>query len=168
MPASDQGVNRDRYMVIPRVLIFVTRRDSILLLKLLPRNGKVTQWTGRYNGLGGHIERGEDSLFAARRELLEESGIQADLHLCGIMIVDTGEEVGIELHIFGGEYSSGELVSTPEGVPEWIPIKALEQTPLVEDAPVLIGKVMAMRRGNPPFTARSFYNHHNQLIVQFS
>jgi 8-oxo-dGTP diphosphatase len=138
------------------------------LLKLLPRNGKVTRWTGRYNGLGGHIERGEDSLTAARRELLEEGGVQANLHLCGILIVDTGEDVGIELHVYGGEYISGELISTYEGIPEWIPIKALEQTPLVEDGPALIGKILAMKRGDPPFMARSFYDDAGKLIVEFT
>ncbi len=167
MPASDQRLNRDRYSVIPRVLIFVTRGTCILLLKLLPRDGKTTRWTGRYNGLGGHIERGEDSLTAARRELLEEGGIEADLHLCGILIVDTGEDVGIELHIFGGEYVSGELTSTQEGVPEWIPFNALPQTPLLEDGPVLIGKVFGTKRGDPPFLARSFYDEAGKLIVKF-
>lgn len=168
MPASDQRINRDRYMVIPRVLIFVTGGESILLLKLLPRNGKVTRWTGRYNGLGGHIERGEDPLAAARRELFEESGVRANLRLCGTLIVDTGEDVGIELHVFGGEYVSGELRPTPEGVPEWIPIHALEQIPLLEDAPVLIGKVLAMKPGDPPFLARSFYDAEEKLIVKIA
>jgi 8-oxo-dGTP diphosphatase len=168
MPASDQRINRDRYTVIPRVLIFVTRGEEILLLKLLPRHGKVSRWTGRYNGLGGHIERGEDSLIAARRELLEEGGVQADLHLCGILIVDTGEDVGIELHIFGGEYISGELTSTYEGIPEWIPIKSLEQIPLLEDGPALTGKILAMKRGDLPFLARSFYDDAGKLIVKFA
>jgi 8-oxo-dGTP diphosphatase len=166
MPVSDQRLNRDRYSVIPRVLIFVTRGDSILLLKLLPRDGKAWRWAGRYNGLGGHVERGEDSLTAARRELMEESGVQADLHLCGILIVDTGEDVGIELHIFGGDYVSGELTSTREGIPEWIPINALEQFPLLEDGPVLISKVLGMKRGDPPFLARSFYDETGKLVVK--
>jgi 8-oxo-dGTP diphosphatase len=167
MPVSDQRVNRDRYTVIPRVLIFITRGTCILLLKLLPRNGKASTWTGRYNGLGGHIERGEDSLTAARRELLEEAGVMADLHLCGNLIVDTGEAVGIELHIFRGEYVSGELAATSEGVPEWIEVSTLAHTPLVDDGPVLIGKILAMKRGDPPFLARSFYNDAGKLIVKF-
>jgi 8-oxo-dGTP diphosphatase len=168
MPVSDQGLNRDRYMVVPRVLIFITCGDQILLLKLLPRHGKVSRWTGRYNGLGGHIERGEDSLTAARRELLEEGGVQANLHLCGILIVDTGEDVGIELHVYGGEYISGELTSTYEGIPEWIPIKSLEQIPLLEDGPVLIGKILAMKRGDPPFLVRSFYDDTGKLNLKFA
>jgi len=57
MPVSDQGINIDRYMLIPRAMIFVRRGDSYLLLK-----GALTKrlWAGKYNGLGGHVEPGGD------------------------------------------------------------------------------------------------------------
>lgn len=155
--SEEQNINRSRYMVIPRVLIFVTRGEEILLLKIAPRNGKVTRWTGRFNGLGGHIERGEDSLTAAQRELLEEAGVTANLRLCGILLVDTGEDVGIELNIFRGDYLSGELLSTHEGKPEWIPVEKLPNIPLVDDGPALIDKVLSVKPGGPPFCGRSFY-----------
>lgn len=162
---EEQNINRSRYMVIPRVIVFVTRGEEILLLKIAPCNGKVTRWTGRYNGLGGHIERGEDSLTAAHRELLEEAGVTANLRLCGVLLVDTGEDVGIELHVFTGEYLTGELLSTHEGAPEWIPLNRLDVTPLVDDGPVLIGKVLAMQPGAPPFCARSFYEDGELKVV---
>ena len=68
MPIADQGVSSDRYQLIPRTLIFLTRGESVLLLKGAP-NKRI--WANRYNGVGGHIERGEDAHTAARRELLE-------------------------------------------------------------------------------------------------
>ena len=71
MPQSDQGATNDRYAVIPRVAIFLRREDSFLLLKGAPTK---RLWANKYNGLGGHVERGEDALFAAKRELLEETG----------------------------------------------------------------------------------------------
>ncbi len=73
MPASDQGVHNDRYQVIPRSLIFVRRGEQVLLLKGAAHK---RLWANLYNGIGGHIERGEDALSAARRELAEESGLQ--------------------------------------------------------------------------------------------
>jgi hypothetical protein len=99
--------------------------------------------------------------------LLEESGVKANLRLCGNLIVNTEEEVGIELHVFSGEYVSGELLSTHEGVPEWIPIKDLAQTPLVDDGPILIEKILALKPGAPPFCARSFYAERGFVNVIF-
>ncbi|MCC6030919.1 MAG: NUDIX hydrolase [Desulfurococcales archaeon] len=54
----------------------------ILLIKRLYPPGR-----GRWSIPGGHVEKGEDVLEAAKRELYEETGIDADP--VGVMNVDT-------------------------------------------------------------------------------
>ena len=164
MPQSDQGVTNDRYAVIPRTAIFLRRGDSFLLLKGAPTK---RLWANKYNGLGGHIERGEDVLAAAKRELLEETGLTADLWLCGTLIVDAGE-TGIALYFFTGECPQGEPVPSKEGNAEWIPFDRISTLPVVEDLPVLLTRIQSMKRGDPPFNARSYYDEREQLIVEFA
>jgi 8-oxo-dGTP diphosphatase len=165
MPQSDQGPNHDRYSLIPRTAIFLRRGNAYLLLKGAPTK---RLWANKYNGLGGHVERGEDVLSAAKRELLEETGLHADLWLCGTLIVDAGR-VGICLFIFGGECleGEGEPASSKEGQAEWISFDKIQDLPIVEDLPVLLSKIHAMQPGDPPFHARSYYDRDEKIKVEF-
>src|SRR5262245_52665078 len=128
MPKPDQAISKNRYTVIPRAGIFLRRGDSYLLLKGAPTK---RIWPNKYNGLGGHIEKGENILTAAKREMLEESSLNADLWLCGTVIIDAGE-TGICLFLFTGECLEGEPQPSSEGMPEWIPYDSIPELPVVE------------------------------------
>jgi 8-oxo-dGTP pyrophosphatase MutT (NUDIX family) len=167
MPVSDQQVKPERYLIIPRVLIFLMRSDSVLLMKLLPKNGKISGWTGRYNGPGGHVEMGEDILSAAHRELLEETGLTATLSLCGTVMVNTGQQTGIGLFIFRGENAVGSLLASPEGLPEWLRLDELENYPLVEDVAMFLARIKKMQAGEPAFSASSWYDLDGRLNLVF-
>ena len=162
MPRSDQGITRERYMLIPRTAIFLRRGDMYLLLKGAPTK---RLWAGKYNGLGGHVERGEDILSAAKRELMEEAGLESDLWLCGTVVVDV-DDVGVCLFVFSGESLKGEPKPSVEGTAEWVRFDAIDKLPVVEDLPILLNKIHSMKRGDPPFSARSFYKDE-KLIVEF-
>jgi 8-oxo-dGTP diphosphatase len=163
MSVSDQGIRKDRYAVIPRVAVFLRRGDSYLLLKGAPTK---RLWANKYNGLGGHVERGEDALSAAKREVLEETGLSVNLWLCGTVIVDAGE-TGVCLFIFSGEVLEGEPKPSEEGLAEWIEIQRIGELPVVDDLPVMLARIHGMKRGDPPFFARSFYEEEGKLVIKF-
>lgn len=164
MPKNDQRLSFDRYVCIPRTLIFLTRGDRILLLKGAPTK---RLWANQYNGVGGHVEYGEDVLTAAKRELLEETGLSADLGLVGTLMVDVEPEMGVCLYIFSGESLTGEPRPSIEGTPEWLPRNELNQHPLVEDVAILLARIQKMQPGDPPFAAHSFYDEQERLKVKF-
>lgn len=168
MPVSDQGASSSRYAIIPRTLIFITRGDQILLLKGAPDK---RLWANQYNGVGGHVERGEDILSAARRELLEETGLQIEgLWLSGLMVVDTGNSPGVGVFILRGELndSFAEAKPSSEGSLEWVPLEQLGQRPLVDDLKILLPRVLSQRHDQPPFSAKSYYDENSRQIVRFA
>jgi len=163
---ADQGVSDNRFAVIPRTLIFLFHGDEVLLIK---GNPKKRLWANRYNALGGHIERGEDVLTAARRELKEESGLEVqDLHFCGTVVIETGQEKGILLLVFWGEYQGGELSDSVEGTLEWISLSRIDQYELVEDLPVMVPHVLRHREQRSFFSASYRYDDQDRLIIAYS
>jgi 8-oxo-dGTP diphosphatase len=165
MPASEQGVNLERYMLVPRTLIFITRGDRVLLLQGAEDK---RLWAGLYNGVGGHVEQGEDVLSAAKREVLEETGlVDARLWLCGTITIDTQLNPGVGVFVFKGECDSEEVRKSDEGFLKWVHKADILQLALVSDLRVLLPKILEMNRGDEPFSARSYYDTSGQLITIF-
>jgi hypothetical protein len=46
-------------------------------------------------------------------------------------------------------------------------VNSIPHLPVVEDLPVLLGRIHSMKRGDPPFAARSYYDENEKLNVVF-
>jgi 8-oxo-dGTP diphosphatase len=168
MGVKDQGIEHSkcRYRVSPRTLIFITHDNKVLLLK-----GAADKriWPGKYNGIGGHVERGESVKSAALREIAEETGLAAvdDLTLRGVINIATDDpDLGIMLFVFTAVSESTELSASQEGTPEWVDWRQLDPSAMVEDLPLLLPRVLSM----PPtalFFARYWYDENDRLQIDF-
>lgn len=155
-----------RTLVIPRVLCFLLSGEDVLLLRHAPNR---PDWPGRYNGIGGHVEPGEDVLSAARREIAEEAGVPvADLRLCGIIhVAPTGPEPGVLLFVFTARALSREVRPSDEGTPVWVPLRELPNTEVVADIPAILERALAMSPCSPPFFAVSTWDGEGQVRLVF-
>ncbi len=167
MGAKDQGADATagRWLTLPRTLCFVTHGSDVLLMK---RGEHKRVYPGRYNGVGGHIERDEDPLTGAVREIQEETGLDVtDVQLRGVLHVDAGEPTGILVFVFTAVAVSRAFTDCDEGTLEWVPLDAVDDLPLVEDLPVLLPAVFD-HPGARPFFAHTSYDADDQQILVFA
>ncbi len=166
MPKSDQGIHADRYLIIPRTLVFLFNdRDEVLLIQ-----GAADKrlWAGLYNGIGGHVEQGEDILTAAERELLEETGLRnIRLSHCGQIMVDVSPEKGVAIFIFCGIVATEKklLQTSEEGTLHWVPLDSLGDYDLVEDLYILIPEIRKRSNEKIFLVGRYAYGEDEEMTV---
>jgi 8-oxo-dGTP diphosphatase len=113
------------------------------------------RFAGLWNGIGGHVEPGEDVRLAARRELREESGIDAE----GLSLRGVVHETGLlgeayVVFLFVAPVESRALA--PEAGAElcWQPLDRLAELQLVSDLPALLPRLLAA--GEPVFATERY------------
>lgn len=168
MGSQEQGADATagRWLVIPRTLCFVRNGPDILLMKRAPHK---RVFPGRYNGVGGHIERDEDPLTSARREIMEETGLTVhDLCLRAVYNIDVGADTGIVLFVFTASSDSRDLAQTPEGELQWVPVDAVGNLDLVEDLPLLLPRVLALPSDAAPLFVHVSYDEQDNIRMRWA
>jgi len=161
------GAAKDRYTVIPRALCFVQHGEEVLLLRGGPHK---RLWAGKLNGVGGHIERGEDPATAARREVREETGLEVTgLRLAAVVQVDAGDPgTGVLFFVFTARAATREVGPCPDGDLLWLPVNRLPWEEMVEDLPVLLPRVLALVPGDERLFAAYRYDEQDRLVISFA
>ncbi|MEA1978785.1 MAG: NUDIX domain-containing protein [Chloroflexota bacterium] len=168
MSLPGQQVQAGRYSVVPRCLSFLLHKEKVLLIRIAEDRGS---WSGLLNGVGGHIERGEDPRSAALREIKEETGLilsPVSLYLSGVVTVDVGASPGVGLYIFVGETETLETLSSDEGTPEWIDLDDFEKQSLVKDLPALLPRAIKSYQNKQPFCAVTTFDEDGSPKIRFN
>lgn len=165
MTINPQRIIQGRYQVVPRTLILVMDQGKVLLQKGAPSK-KI--WAGLYNGLGGHVEKGEDLLTSAKRELLEEAGIICqELKMFGSVIIDVDDEKGILMFVFAGYHPEGKMTPSEEGSLEWVELEKVQSLPIVEDIPLILRLIQTHQIGSL-FFGHYGYDESGKLIAEIN
>ena len=169
MGANEQGASATtgRWLTIPRTLSFVFNGDDVLLMKRAPDR---RIFPNRYNGVGGHIERGEDPLTGAIREIKEETSLDAqDLRLRAVYNVDAGVEPGILLFVFTAFSEKRDFTGDGrEGALRWVACSEVLALDLVEDLPYLWPRIWAMQDADSPLYVHVSYDDNDAIQMRFA
>ena len=124
------------YTPIVATLGYVISPDGQRVLMIHRNARQDDQHLGKYNGLGGKMEPGEDIAACMRREIMEEAGIEClEMRLRGTLnwpgFGKNGEDwLGFIFII--DRYAGTPLESNPEGAVEWVPVSGLDALPMWE------------------------------------
>jgi 8-oxo-dGTP diphosphatase len=152
-----------RYQFVGRTICFLFNKHQVLLIKG-SENRK--RWAGLYNGIGGHVEKGESIMECARRELSEEAGVDgAELDLVSIITIDNGNNPGICLFVYRGEYDGDVSEGSDEGSIEWVDMANIENLQVVQDLPGLLGMVFRYQKGDDPTYFKYSFDSEGKLGI---
>jgi len=124
------------YTPIVATLGYVLSPDGQRVLMIHRNAREDDQHLGKYNGLGGKMEPGEDVASCMRREIREEAGIECvEMRLRGTLnwpgFGKRGEDwLGFIFVIT--RFEGTPLASNPEGSLEWMALDALDALPMWE------------------------------------
>lgn len=119
-------------------LLFLVDTDRVLLIEKKTGHGQ-----GKINAPGGKWELGETLHNCARREMLEETGIQAEPLGC-VAELRFVERNGPQWlgYVFLARNFNGRMVETPEARPFWCPLSCIPYQRMWADDAIWLPQVL--------------------------
>ncbi|HNS03793.1 MAG TPA: NUDIX domain-containing protein [Anaerolineae bacterium] len=149
-----------RYLAVPRTLCFILHGDDVLLIQ---RGQHKRLFPGKVNGVGGHVEAGEDVAASAVREIYEETGLMVhDLWLAGVVHIDSrlgqaepladGARPGVMVFVFTAQARDRATRASEEGELLWVPLDEVHALDWPEGNPQLLLLALEARQTGRPFS----------------
>jgi len=155
---------RSRYMLVPRTLVFIRDNDLCLFIH---KKKEGSFGYGKLNGIGGHVEIGEEPYESALREIAEETGLEVkNLSMAAIVFIDIGINPGILMFVFSAKHSNGSEIGSEEGDLVWIHKDEIkDRKDMIKDVPFLIEITENHRDGQPPKFIKYLYDENEELRI---
>ncbi|MCZ7422959.1 NUDIX domain-containing protein [Verrucosispora sp. WMMA2121] len=160
--------NTARHTVILRTLIFVLRGDEVLLIRYQSGDGDTagekSERVGIHNGIGGHVEAGEDILASATREAMEEAGVKLEApRIAGVMHIDGFAGKQILNFVVVASTHDEPISECDEGALDWVNIDHLDKLHTFSDLKPLLRHSLA---SESIFTGTARFDGFNLLEMR--
>lgn len=139
-------------------LVIIHQKDSVVLG--LKKRGF---GMGKWNGFGGKVQGSETLEDAAKRELFEESGLEAhNLQKMGVLhFTWKGKEKDVlEVNVFLAIDFSGQPKETEEMKPEWFLIKDIPYEKMWADDKYWLPLLLEHKK----FQGKFIFDQHNAIL----
>ena len=121
-------------------LCYIEKDNCYLMLYRNKRKVDINK--GKWIGVGGHFESGEDADTCLLREVYEETGLTlVDYKLRGEIVFHIDDLVEI-CYVYTSSNFTGEIKECDEGILKWIPKNEVLDLPLWEADPLFLRKLM--------------------------
>lgn len=106
-------------------LVYLKKDNHYLMLHRIKKQHDINE--GKWIGVGGKLEAGEDFVSCMKREVKEETGLNVNtFRNCGMITFIYNHDFVEHIALFECEDFSGTLISDcNEGILQWIPINKL-------------------------------------------
>ncbi len=139
--------------------LIVQNNKALMMLRNKKKNDV---HVNKYNGLGGHLEKGESKVKCVLREVYEEAGIHLTnyQYVGNVVFLNFGYKKGKEvMYCFVGYEYVGEIGDCNEGDLEWVEVDNVMSLPLWEGDQYFLMNIIL----NKPF--RAFLHYEDDHVI---
>lgn len=140
-------------------LCYIEKDGKYLMLHRVKKKNDANH--DKWIGVGGHFEANESPEECMKREVFEETGLNAlSWSYRGIVTFVFNDSVCEYMHLFTVDEYEGEVTDCNEGTLEWVDKEKLSSLPMWEGDNIFLSLI----NGNEPFFSLKLCYHNDTLI----